>query len=208
MADFCHDWEPGGLGCYPNVPCSPDCLGDFTEMAHNWAHKLKDGDEILLGLCEGHGANVYLIRDADKLYIEDPANYYKEWMPYTEKAGQKNRPKRRRAFRMKVRGTSLNGQPADIESKLTRILGAYTRRDRVKAFKIGITNHPFHRFVEAYAGKYEEMILLYQTHSIKNVSEIKTMLLRHNRVVADNKIAGDSENTGKPPYYLYVVVRR
>lgn len=208
MADFCHDWEPGGMGCYPHVPCSPDCLGDFTEMARKWAHKLTDGAEIILGLCEGHGSNVYLIRQADKLYIEDPAHYYREWAPNTKKMERGNRPKRKKAFRVKIYGKFLTGQPEDVESKLIRSLSAYTRRDRVKAFKIGFTNQPLRRFAEMYAGKYGEMIVLYTTSSINNISKLEAMLIRHNREVTDNEIAGGGRNGVRPPYCLYVAVRR
>jgi len=60
MADFCHDFDPGGLG--GNVP-----LGDFQ-----WAvAALKDGTlepilpgyVMILGICEGHGGYARLERD-------------------------------------------------------------------------------------------------------------------------------------------------
>jgi len=81
MADFCHKWEPGGLGChghnYPEnkskkgkVKCPPDCLGDFTELARDFSKKLKDGQEIILGLCEVHEALVYMSRLGEQLYVE------------------------------------------------------------------------------------------------------------------------------------------
>lgn len=59
MADYCHDWEPGGLGCHPHVLCSPDCLGDFTEIAHEWAYKLNEGKEALLAYVKDT-ANVFI----------------------------------------------------------------------------------------------------------------------------------------------------
>lgn len=185
------------MGCYPHVPCSPDCLGDFTEMARRWAHKLKDGKEILMGLCEGHGTNVYLIKDG-KLYIEHPTAIFKEWIPYTEGMDKENKPIRKRAFRMKIGFNLLTGQPEDIESKLIRRLRAYTRRDRAKSFRIGITSHPFRRFAETYAGKYDVMIILYKTNSRKDFSKLEAMLVRHNREVPDNKIDDNGGNTGRP----------
>jgi hypothetical protein len=89
VADFCHEWEPGGLGChghgYPKkrgkLQCPHDCLGDFTQTAREWAKKLGDGEEILLGLCEGHGTLVFLYREGEQLYIEHAPNGPIKWKP-------------------------------------------------------------------------------------------------------------------------------
>jgi hypothetical protein len=89
MADYCHEWEPAGLGFhghgYPEkngkVQCPPDCLGDFTQMAREWAKKLGDGKEVFLGLCEGHGTRVFLYRYGSQLYIEHATNGAIEWKP-------------------------------------------------------------------------------------------------------------------------------
>lgn len=62
MADFCHEWEPGGPWCGKG-PCPDDCLGDFTEKARRWAAVIDPGFYVILGFCEGHGQAVYLYRD-------------------------------------------------------------------------------------------------------------------------------------------------
>ena len=77
MADFCHDFDPGGLGCpHPELHegftgdpdtshCPALCLGDFqwilTPTVPN--HSLTPGYEINLGICEGHGTCVFLTCD-------------------------------------------------------------------------------------------------------------------------------------------------
>jgi hypothetical protein len=86
MAEFCHDYEPGGLGC-PQHGCPPDCIGDFTKTARQWATKLEDGKEVFLGLCEGHGAALYLYREHANLYVEHSGrlhNSVAEWFPVEE----------------------------------------------------------------------------------------------------------------------------
>ncbi len=87
MADFCHEWEPGGLGCYghgyPEInkktQCPPDCLGDFTQTAREWEKQIGDGKAILLGLCEGHGTRVFMYRRGRQLFIEHATNGEIKW---------------------------------------------------------------------------------------------------------------------------------
>jgi len=59
MADFCYDFDPGGLGGEPP-------MGDFNyAIKDGGLPELKPGYEIRLGICEGHGGCVYLVRDED-----------------------------------------------------------------------------------------------------------------------------------------------
>ncbi len=60
MADFCHNADPGGLGCvavgWPVgedrvYRCGLDCYGDFTEDVR----AIRAGEASFLGLCEAHG---------------------------------------------------------------------------------------------------------------------------------------------------------
>jgi len=90
---------------------------------------------------------------------------------------------------------------------IRRQLSAYTRQDRIRRFKIGITNDPERRYQQAYTNEYDEMILLYRTSSINFVSWLEKELVSHNWDISDNNIAGGGGNIGAPPYYLYVVIR-
>lgn len=71
MADYCHDWEPGGLGCngVGEGNCPPDCFGDFTSIIKKYSGEIEVGEEIMVGICEGHGAYVILFRDEEGLGV-------------------------------------------------------------------------------------------------------------------------------------------
>ena len=100
MSEFCHDWDPGGFGCavpmLENVnECPSDCLGDFTYDARKKMKDLEPGEEVGLGLCEGHGAVLVLgqteegfyVRHAviegweDRADVDDELLEDKAWMP-------------------------------------------------------------------------------------------------------------------------------
>lgn len=102
---------------------------------------------------------------------------------------------------------SLSGRPENILPSVRRKLSAYTRSDRVNNFKIGITSDPVRRFQRAYAGLYDEMILLYRSLSIDSVSVMECDLILHNWAIADNLNAGGGGRIGIPPYFLYIVTR-
>jgi len=69
MADFCHDYDPGGLGCGGEGDCPSDCIGDFTLVARSRARTMKPGYLFFMGICEGHGDYVFLVRQQDGSYI-------------------------------------------------------------------------------------------------------------------------------------------
>jgi hypothetical protein len=101
----------------------------------------------------------------------------------------------------------VTGRPEEVVSDVLRSISAYTRRDRARGFKIGITNDPERRFREAYAHAYHKMAVVYQSSSINNVSQLERELIEHNQGLADNIISGGGGNYGTPPYYMYVVIR-
>jgi hypothetical protein len=101
----------------------------------------------------------------------------------------------------------VTGRPNEVLSGVLRSIGAYTRHDRVRGFKIGITSDPERRFREEYAHAYHKMAVVYESSSISNVSQLECLMIEHNKELADNIIAGEGGNYGNPPYYLYVVVR-
>jgi hypothetical protein len=91
-------------------------------------------------------------------------------------------------------------------SPVCRSLSALTPERYVERFKIGITNDPIRRF-GIYVDAYDEMILLYRSRSINNVSDMEAMLIDHNRDLAMNRTGGGGGNIGRTgPYYLYVVL--
>jgi hypothetical protein len=98
------------------------------------------------------------------------------------------------------------GRPSKVVTDVSRRISAYTREDRVRSFKIGITNHPERRFREAYSTNYDKMIVIYKSKSINSVSTLETQLIEYNIDFTDNIIAGGGGNIGKPPYYLYVAI--
>lgn len=101
----------------------------------------------------------------------------------------------------------VTGRPDEVVSDVLRSLSAYTRADRVDYFKIGLTSNPERRFQEEYSKRYDKMVVLYQTSSINNVSQLEIELIQHNKELADNIISGGGGNYGDPPYYLYVVIK-
>ena len=101
----------------------------------------------------------------------------------------------------------FTGRPKDIVSDVLRVISAYTRGDRVRYFKIGITNNPKSRFQQGYAKLYDKMIVVYRSTSLDNVSDLERELIEHNRELADNMIAGGGGNYGDPPYWMYVVIQ-
>jgi len=101
----------------------------------------------------------------------------------------------------------ITGHPQDVVSDVLRSISAYTRADRVTAFKIGITNNPERRFKEEYDHWYSKMAVVYKSKSINSVAELERHLIEHNRELADNMISGGGGREGTPPYFMYVVMR-
>jgi len=92
-----------------------------------------------------------------------------------------------------------------------RRLSALTRSDRVRRFKIGITNKPKARAAQPdYSEHYDEMIVLYRTRSLNFVRQAETRLVKHYQPyqLCRNINAGGGGNFGEPPYFLYVVIKR
>lgn len=99
------------------------------------------------------------------------------------------------------------GKPSNILTNVVRRISAFTRQGRVCNFKIGITNYPERRWNQAYKTIYDKMLVVYKTSSIKYVSALEFELINHNWFHCDNLIAGGGGAIGKPPYYLYVVLK-
>lgn len=110
---------------------------------------------------------------------------------------------------MKEKGVFYNevtGRPQAVVSTVLRKISAYTRESNVRWFKIGITNNPERRF-QKHKTNYDRMVVIYRTISLDSVCELECELIEHNRELADNMIGGGGGKAGKPPYYLYVVIK-
>lgn len=99
----------------------------------------------------------------------------------------------------------MTGTPARVASSLRRRVSQYTRQDRVRGFKIGITNNPERRFSESHAAQYDEMIVVYQTASRRHVCDVERDLVEHNRDLCDNLVGGGGGRASTGPFYLYIV---
>ena len=107
----------------------------------------------------------------------------------------------------KVFYNEVTGWPSEVLSTVLRKISAYTRRNKVRYFKVGITNNPERRFDEEYKYNYDEMIVIYCSNSYDNVCDLERELVNHNRGLADNIIGGGGGRRGEPPYNMYVVIK-
>ena len=104
---------------------------------------------------------------------------------------------------MDVRMRCKTGWPSN--TKLRSSVSAYTRLDRCDGYKIGITSDPRRR-ASQYPYGYDEMVVLYETLSIKHVRDTERFLITAYWDDCDNSIRGGNGRPGSPPYYLYVVL--
>lgn len=106
----------------------------------------------------------------------------------------------------RVFDNSITGRPESVITIVVRKISAHTRENRVRWFKIGITNDPKKRF-NGHKGHYDAMIVIYRSVSLTCVRALECQLIEHNRELADNFIGGGGGRSGNPPYFMYVVVK-
>jgi hypothetical protein len=110
-----------------------------------------------------------------------------------------------------VRYALQAGWPSQIN--LHQRVSAFTHAGRVTSFKIGITSNPDRRasVYKAHGTRYEEMVVLYQTSSKKNVREMEQILIhyfRENERIDNNNAGGGGLIDDDGPYYLYITLQR
>jgi len=104
-----------------------------------------------------------------------------------------------------IRQNIETGWPSGIS--LHQRISAYIRDGRARSFKVGITNNPYARAAN-YGSEYDEMILVYETSSDKNLREVERILTAYYTGWSDNRNDGGGGRRGDGPYYVYVVLRR
>ncbi len=105
---------------------------------------------------------------------------------------------------MNIREKIETGWPSGVS--LYQRISAYIREGRARSFKVGITNNPNARAAN-YRGEYDEMILVYQTTSYKNLCEVERILTTYYAGWSDNRNDGGGGPSGDGLYYVYVVLR-
>lgn len=106
----------------------------------------------------------------------------------------------------KVFYADITGWPKEVVSTTLRSISGYTRKGKVRRFKIGITNSPERRF-KKHKFNYDEMVVIYRSDSYGNVCELERELIEHNWELADNMIGGGGGRKGSAPYFMYVVIK-
>jgi hypothetical protein len=100
----------------------------------------------------------------------------------------------------------ITGHLAEVESSLKRTVAAYLRNGY--KVKIGITNNPERRSYEhGQTRKWKQMIIKYQTSSVRYINEIERIIIEHHWDYIENEVAGGGGPNGKEgPYYLYILL--
>jgi hypothetical protein len=107
---------------------------------------------------------------------------------------------------MNIIYNQTTGYPNQVLSTVCRRISAFTRKTKVCNFKIGITCNPERRWREAYANEYDNMLVVYQSTSVRFVRNLEYELINHNWIHCDNVISGGGGGKGSAsPFYLYVV---
>ncbi len=76
------------------------------------------------------------------------------------------------------------------------------------SYKIGITNNPEGRFINAYRNNgYDEMHVVYKTTSLASIRKSEIEIIEQHWDDCDNQISGGGGNYGNSPYYLYIVIK-
>jgi hypothetical protein len=107
---------------------------------------------------------------------------------------------------MIIQDNYITGHLAEVESSLKRTVSAYLRNGY--KVKIGITNNPERRSYEhSQTGRWKQMVLKYQTSSVRYINEIERIIIEHHWDYIENEVAGGGGPNGKEgPYYLYILL--
>lgn len=98
------------------------------------------------------------------------------------------------------------GWPKNIITRLNISAGLYRRN--YKYVKIGITSYPERRFCEHKKScrfKWNKMVVVYRTTSIKNANEVEKWFIENRRDLV-NEWGGYSNMCDSPYYYAYFLL--
>lgn len=104
----------------------------------------------------------------------------------------------------------VRGHPMVVAPLLNGAVSQIKQDYKAAIFKIGITNNPESRRKHSTYAKYHAMFVLYQTDTRNHAEEMERSLI--NLFWDDSGLAnergGGAGRKSKPPYYLYLAVRR
>jgi hypothetical protein len=109
-----------------------------------------------------------------------------------------------------VRFQIESGWPSSLDTFLRRI-SAYTRSDRVRRWKIGISAYPKRRAGQHNRSdiRYDEMVVIYMTRSIKNARLVEQWITMEYVGHHDNKRhGGGGLKAAADAHYVYLLLRR
>ncbi|MCO6175366.1 hypothetical protein NHF50_09955 [Flavobacterium sp. NRK F10] len=95
----------------------------------------------------------------------------------------------------------------DVKESLIRSIAQYLRH--YNKVKVGITSNPLNRFSQhSNSGKgWKKMIVKYETSSVSYINEMEKLLIDNFSDLLQNEIGGGGGPNGKPPYYLYLLLK-
>ncbi|GAB5565176.1 MAG: hypothetical protein Wins2KO_22390 [Winogradskyella sp.] len=108
---------------------------------------------------------------------------------------------------MEIEYNFWTGSINEVKVSLIRSVGQFTRHYR--NVKIGITNNPERRVSEYKrdSRRWNKMIVKYKTSSINFINQLEKILIEYHWNYIKNEIAGGGGPNGKPPYYLYILLK-
>ncbi len=99
------------------------------------------------------------------------------------------------------------GNFSDVKNCLIRSISQYTRY--YESVKVGITCDPKRRINEHNKSNvnWNKMVVKYETVSVRFINEMEKILIDYHWEFIENEIKGGGGPNGKPPYYLYVLLK-